>query len=54
VRRSRQRGLLGLGQPLKSFRDSDVRFGVCADLDARRTSLAPLGPLAMPAAGDAG
>ena len=28
VRRQRQRGLLGLGQPLKSFRDSKVDFSV--------------------------
>jgi predicted amidohydrolase len=51
VRRSRNRGLRGLGQPLKSFRDSTLRFDACSDPEARRI-LDALGPLAMPAAPD--
>ena len=48
VRRQRERGLNGLGQPLKSFRDRPVDFHVydrSSGLDAYLTSL---GPLAMP------
>lgn len=44
VRRSREVGLRGLGQPLKSFRDSTVRFPVYAG--ETRDYLRTLGPLA--------
>lgn len=45
LRNCRQRGTLGLGQVLKSFRDSDVTFPVYGD-DARHAGpLAELGPL---------
>jgi hypothetical protein len=44
VRRSREVGLRGLGQPLKSFRDSPVRFPIYDG--ATRTYLETLGPLA--------
>jgi predicted amidohydrolase len=47
VRRQRERGLLGLGQPLKSFRDNKVAFPIYGP-DADRTYLASLGPLAKP------
>lgn len=43
VRRSREVGLRGLGQPLKSFRDSAVRFPVYAG--EARDYLETLGPL---------
>ncbi len=46
VRRERETGLRGgLGQPLKSFRDSAVRFPVYGDDAAARAGLAGLGPL---------
>lgn len=47
VRRQRERGLLGLGQPLKSFRDSQVRFPVYGEGFDRRY-LDGLGPLEKP------
>ncbi|MCA8956057.1 MAG: carbon-nitrogen hydrolase family protein, partial [Planctomycetes bacterium] len=48
VRRSREFGIRGLGQPLKSFRDSRVHFDVY-DLDSeRRAYLHSLGPLIRP------
>ena len=50
LRRARSRGVLGLGQPLKSFRDSAERFALYGDDAARRTHLDKLGPLDMPAA----
>ncbi len=49
VRRSREVGLRGLGQPLKSFRDRKVRFSVY-DADAPN-HFALLGALAKPARG---
>jgi predicted amidohydrolase len=48
IRRERERGLRGLGQPLKSFRDREVRFPVYADDRSGDGALAQLGPLAMP------
>jgi len=47
VRRERDRGLLGLGQPLKSFRDSQLDFAVYGS-DFDRGYLDSLGPLALP------
>ena len=48
VRRMRERGWNGLGQVLKSFRDSDVQFPMHAQSDARRQAMQSLGPLDMP------
>lgn len=47
VRRSRERGILSLGQPLKSFRDSAVEFPVYQP-GARSSYLDLLGPLEKP------
>ncbi|MBP7243004.1 carbon-nitrogen hydrolase family protein [Amaricoccus sp.] len=47
VRRQRERGLLGLGQPLKSFRDRPVEFPVYAR-DFDRRYLDSLGTLEKP------
>ena len=44
VRRSRERGVRGLGQPLKSFRDSNVKFDVYSE-DYDYSYLHSLGPL---------
>jgi predicted amidohydrolase len=53
VRRSRRRGLLGLGQVLKSFRDSKVKFPPYLQGHDQSASLRELGPLVVPArAGD--
>jgi predicted amidohydrolase len=48
VRRQRARGLLGLGQPLKSFRDSTVDFPVYDRARFDRGYLDSLGPLEKP------
>lgn len=48
VRRSREIGLRGLGQPLKSFRDHGTRFPVYADDSDAREYLTTLGPLEKP------
>lgn len=48
VRASRERGLMNLGQPLKSFRDAPVRFEVYDPDSPLRRGLAKLGPLAKP------
>jgi deaminated glutathione amidase len=48
VRRSRERGLRGLGQPLKSFRDRRVRFPVYKRRWKGHTYLDGLGPLEKP------
>ena len=48
VRRQRERGLLGLGQPLKSFRDSEVDFSVYDRARFDRSYLDGLGPLEKP------
>jgi hypothetical protein len=50
VRRSREVGLRGLGQPLKSFRDSSVKFPVYAGETG--DYLKTLGPLARPERGN--
>jgi len=49
VRDVRRNGIKGLGQPLKSFRDSAAQFPPYRD-GAVSTDLNGLGPLAMPAA----
>jgi predicted amidohydrolase len=48
VRRQRERGLLGLGQPLKSFRDCTVDFTVYDRDRFDRSYLDGLGPLEKP------
>jgi predicted amidohydrolase len=52
VRRVRERGLFGLGQPLKSFRDSKVAFPQYGEAVAPSPSLAKLGALAAPPRGE--
>ncbi len=49
VRRSREFGLRGLGQPLKSFRDRRVHFGIYAEDPSEH--LSKLGPLTKPTRG---
>lgn len=51
VRRSREVGLRGLGQPLKSFRDSRVEFTVYQKGSPAREFLNTLGPLERAARG---
>jgi predicted amidohydrolase len=48
VARSRERGLHGLGQLLKSFRDAPVEFEVYRRDSTLRTYLSTLGPLVKP------
>lgn len=48
VRQGRERGVLNLGQPLKSFRDAPVRFEVYDPASPLREGLTRLGPLAKP------
>ncbi len=48
VRRSRERGLLGLGQPLKSFRDCEVEFPPYAQPQTASLALRQLGQLQKP------
>jgi len=45
VRRTRERGLRNLGQPLKSFRDAPVQFHVYNPASPLRSGLAALGPV---------
>ena len=47
VRRQRERGLMGLGQPIKSFRDNAYHFSVY-DKSFDRSYLNSLGPLERP------
>jgi predicted amidohydrolase len=51
VRRQRETGLRGLGQPLKSFRDRTVDFPVYGRASGADAYLHTLGPLAMPERG---
>jgi len=51
VRRCREFGVRGLGQPLKSFRDSPVNFSVYDPHSPAREYLHALGPLARPERG---
>ena len=48
VRNSRERGWNGLGQPLKSFRDNEIKFPVYNDDKIKRKFLDSLGPLKKP------
>jgi len=50
VNRVRERGTMGLGQVLKSFRDSELDFPAYAPGKRRSKALETLGELAMPAA----
>lgn len=45
VRRSRERGIQGLGQPLKSFRDNNIQF---PQYQEKSNYLQSLGPLVVP------
>lgn len=47
VTRTRERGLLGLGQPLKSFRDAPVQFDVYNPDSPLRAGLASLGDVGV-------
>ena len=49
VRRERERGVRGLGQTLKSFRDRTVSFPVYDHSEATEAYLRSLGPLVKPA-----
>jgi predicted amidohydrolase len=49
VRRERERGIRGLGQTLKSFRDRPVDFPVYHRSEVTETYLRSLGPLVKPA-----
>jgi deaminated glutathione amidase len=51
VRRQREVGLHGLGQPLKSFRDRSVEFPVYDRASGADAYLHTLGPLEMPKRG---
>ena len=51
VRRSREFGLRGLGQPLKSFRDRRVAFGIYGPGGEEDSHLNQLGPLVRPKRG---
>jgi deaminated glutathione amidase len=51
VRRGREFGLRGLGQPLKSFRDANIDFNVYKPGDPSRKWLDTLGPLQKPERG---
>lgn len=48
VRKDRARGWHGLGQVMKSFRDTDVEFPFHANKDQRKAALKNLGPLEVP------
>ncbi|WP_462158647.1 carbon-nitrogen hydrolase family protein [Pseudoalteromonas sp. GB56] len=49
VRRNRERGLLMLGQPLKSFRDNKVAINKYSEIINKNNELNSLGELAIPA-----
>jgi len=48
VRRSRERGLHGLGQPLKSFRDNSVTYDIYQDNNNKNSTLKKYGKLVIP------
>lgn len=48
VRRSRREGVLGLGQPLKSFRDGPASFPPYREGAGQSEALRALGPVTMP------
>lgn len=47
VRRNRERGLHGLGQPLKSFRDNPIKFAYASHTERTSSELKQLGKLAI-------
>lgn len=51
VRRQRECGLRGLGQPLKSFRDSELRLPIYEPGQKAASFLSTLGPLTLPEKG---
>jgi predicted amidohydrolase len=51
VRRQRECGLRGLGQPLKSFRDSEMKYPIYGDGQKAESFLSSLGPLELPQRG---
>ena len=53
LRQLRERGVMGLGQTLKSFRDSDMAFGVYAPGARSAGAFAELGELRVPERSDA-
>jgi predicted amidohydrolase len=48
VRRNRERGIHGLGQPLKSFRDNDIAFSIYNNLTEKNKELNKLGTTSIP------
>ncbi|MCI2283975.1 carbon-nitrogen hydrolase family protein [Colwellia sp. MSW7] len=48
VRRNRERGLHGLGQPLKSFRDNSISFAFATKNNRKSSELSKLGELKIP------
>ena len=48
VRRNRERGLHGLGQPLKSFRDNHIDYTLYANDNKKKSNLQHLGDLEVP------
>jgi len=48
VRRSRERGIHNLGQPLKSFRDNNVNYSIYSSEEVKNAQLNKLGPLVIP------
>ncbi|PCJ45565.1 MAG: carbon-nitrogen hydrolase family protein [Gammaproteobacteria bacterium] len=48
VRRSRERGLHGLGQPLKSFRDNAIKYSIYKNDAHKNAELNKLGSLVIP------
>lgn len=48
VKRNRERGIYNLGQPLKSFRDNQVKFSVYNENQSQNNYLNTLGPLKIP------
>ena len=48
VRRTRERGLRGLGQPLKSFRDNETDFTIYKNHNDKSNELNKMGPLIVP------
>ncbi len=51
VRRQRECGLRGLGQPLKSFRDGEMQYPIYQPGQKAESFLGSLGPLELPARG---
>ncbi len=45
VRRQRRQGILNMGQPLKSFRDTSMRFPIYGEMGHQSEYLTELGPL---------